>query len=43
LKACGAAKGQEAVGAKWVFNNKLDKQGNVVRRNKVKLMTKGYS
>ena len=30
------------VGLKWVFRNKLDKEGNVVR-NKARLVVKGYS
>ena len=29
------------VGLKWVFRNKLDKEGNVVR-NKARLVVKGY-
>ena len=29
------------VGLKWVFHNKLDKEGNIVR-NKARLVVKGY-
>ena len=35
-------KGKKATGAKWVFRNKLDKYGKVVR-NKARLVAKGYS
>ena len=33
---------QNAVGIKWVFGNKQDERG-VVRRNKDRLMAKGYA
>jgi hypothetical protein len=33
---------QNAVGIKWVFSNKQDEHG-VVRRNKARLMAKGYA
>lgn len=35
-------KGKHVIIAKWVFKNKLDKDGKVVR-NKVRLIVKGYS
>ena len=35
-------KGKYVVGAKWVFRNKLDETGKVVR-NKARLVAKGYS
>ena len=35
-------KDRSIVGAKWVFRNKLDEQGNIVR-NKARLVAKGYS
>jgi len=35
-------KGNKFVGAKWVLNKKLDKNGKVVK-NKARLVTKGYS
>ena len=35
-------KGKKVVGAKWVFCNKLDENGKVVR-NKARLVAKGYS
>ena len=34
-------KGKYVVGAKWVFRNKLDETGKVVR-NKARLVAKGY-
>ncbi|KAL7604701.1 hypothetical protein Lser_V15G20152 [Lactuca serriola] len=34
-------KNASVVGLKWVFQNKLDKEGNVIR-NKACLMVKGY-
>lgn len=34
--------GKHVVGAKWVFKNKLDENGKVVR-NKARLVAKGYS
>jgi len=33
--------GKAIIGAKWVFKNKLDEQGKVVR-NKVSIVAKGY-
>ena len=35
-------KGKSAIRVKWVFRNKLDKIGNVVR-NQARLVAKGYS
>ena len=35
-------KGKKEVEAKWVFHNKMDKDGKVVR-NKARLVAKGYS
>ena len=35
-------KGNKVVGAKWVFRNKLDENGMVLR-NKTRLVSKGYS
>ena len=35
-------KGKKVVGAKWVFHNKLDGNGKVVRSN-ARLVAKGYS
>ena len=35
-------KDKKVVRAKWVFKNKLDEEGKVVR-NKVRLVTKSYS
>ena len=35
-------KDRSIVGAKWVYRNKLDEQGNIVR-NKASLLAKGYS
>jgi len=35
-------KERKVVGAKWIFINKMDEQGIVVR-NKARLMAKGYS
>ena len=35
-------KGKKEVGAKWVFRNKLDEDGKVVR-NKERLVARGYS
>lgn len=34
-------KNKQVVGAKWVFRNKLDENGKIVR-NKAKLVSKGY-
>ena len=34
-------KDASVVGLKWVFRNKLDKEGNVIR-NKARLVVKGY-
>jgi len=42
LEASRTTKGKKVVGAKWVFRNKLDKDGKVVR-NKARLVAKGYS
>ena len=30
------------IGLKWIFKNKTDKEGNIVR-NKARLVVKGYS
>ena len=35
-------KGKKVVGTKWVFKNKLDEAGKVVK-NKARLVAKGYS
>ena len=35
-------KGQSAIGTKWVFRNKLDKNGKVIR-NKARLVAQGYN
>ena len=35
-------KNRSVIGAKWVFQNKLDETGTVIR-NKARLVTKGYS
>ena len=35
-------KDKHAIGTKWVFKNKLDEDGKVVR-NKVRLVAQGYS
>ena len=35
-------KGQYAIETKWVFRNKLDKNGKVIR-NKARLMAQGYN
>jgi len=35
-------KGKKAMRAKWVFRNKLDEDGKLVR-NKARLVVKGYS
>ena len=34
-------KDASVVGLKWVFRNKMDKEGNVIR-NKARLVVKGY-
>lgn len=36
------SKGIHVIGTKWVFRNKLNEQGEVVR-NKVRLVAQGYS
>ena len=35
-------KGQSAIGIKWVFRNKLDESGKVIR-NKARLVAQGYN
>ena len=35
-------KGKSQIGTKWIFKNKLDESGNVIR-NKARLVAKGYS
>ncbi|MCI61144.1 hypothetical protein A2U01_0082401, partial [Trifolium medium] len=35
-------KGQHVIGTRWVFRNKLNEQGEVVR-NKARLVAQGYS
>ena len=35
-------KGQYAIGTKWVFKNKLDESGKVIR-NKARLVAQGYN
>ena len=35
-------KNYSIIGTKWVFRNKLDEYGNVIR-NKTKLVAKGYN
>ena len=35
-------KGQPAIGTKWVFRNKLDENGKVIK-NKVRLVAQGYN
>ena len=35
-------KGQSAIGTKWVFRNKLDENGKVIR-NKARLVAQGYN
>lgn len=34
--------GKNPIGTKWIFKNKLDESGNIVR-NKVRLVVKGYA
>ena len=34
--------GEHIIGTKWIFRNKIDKEGNVIR-NKTRLMAQGYS
>ena len=34
-------KGEHIIGTKWIFRNKTDKEGNVIR-NKALLVTQGY-
>nr|KYP76886.1 Retrovirus-related Pol polyprotein from transposon TNT 1-94 [Cajanus cajan] len=41
-KLVQAPKDRSIIGTKWVYRNKLDKSGNVVR-NKARLVAKGYS
>ena len=34
--------GEHIIGTKWIFRNKIDEEGNVIR-NKSRLMAQGYS
>ena len=34
--------GEHIIGIKWIFHNKTDKEGNVIR-NKARLVAQGYS
>ena len=34
--------GEHIIGTKWIFHNKIDEEGNVIR-NKAHLMAQGYS
>ena len=34
--------GEHIIGTKWIFRNKIDKEGNVIR-NKARLVAQGYS
>ena len=36
------SKGEHIIGTKWIFRNKTDKEGNVIR-NKAGLVGQGYS
>ena len=36
------SKGEHIIGTKWIFRNKTDKEGNVIR-NKARLVAQGYS
>ena len=36
------SEGEYIIGTKWIFRNKIDKEGNVIR-NKARLVTQGYS
>jgi len=42
LKVSRTTKKEEGYGTKWVFHNKLDENGKVVR-NMARLVAKGYS
>ena len=35
-------KGENIIGTKWIFHNKTDGEGNVIR-NKARLVAQGYS
>ena len=35
-------KGEHIIGTKWIFRNKTDEEGNVIR-NKARLVARGYS
>jgi len=35
-------KGKSIIGTKWVFRNKLDKNG-IIKQNKARLVAKGYN
>ena len=34
--------GEHIIGTKWIFRNKIDEEGNVIR-NKARLVAQGYS
>ena len=37
-----SSKGEHIIGTKWIFRNKTDEEGNVIR-NKARLVAEGYS
>ncbi|GJZ79923.1 ribonuclease H-like domain-containing protein [Tanacetum coccineum] len=41
LDTCGLPKGKKAIGTKWVFRNKKDERGIVIK-NKARLVAQGY-
>ena len=36
-------KGHSIIDIKWVFRNKLDKSGKVIKKNKARLVAQGYN
>ena len=42
MESCFPPKNRLAIGTKWVFQNKLNEEGEVVK-NKARLVTQGYS